>query len=67
MAKKKSIFECQNCGLQSSRWVGKCPSCNSWDSLIELNNQQIEFLKKSSQKVTSKQKAIAIPIYKHKR
>jgi DNA repair protein RadA/Sms len=60
VSKKKSFFECQNCGFQSSRWVGKCPSCNSWDSLVELTKEQIEFLKKSSKKVVSKQKAVAI-------
>ena len=49
MAKKKTLYECQNCGFQTPRWVGKCPSCNSWDSLLELNKEQIEYLKKSSQ------------------
>ncbi len=60
MAKKKSLFECQNCGFQSPRWIGKCPSCNSWDSLIELNSKQIEFLKKTSQTKNSFSKAIPI-------
>ena len=60
MAKKKSLFECQNCGFQSPRWVGKCPNCNSWDSLIELNEEQIEYLKKTSNKVTKSSKAIPI-------
>ena len=49
MAKKKTLYECQNCGFQTPRWVGKCPSCNSWDSLLELNKEQIDYLKKSSQ------------------
>jgi len=60
MAKKKSLYECQNCGFQTSGWVGKCPSCNSWDSLVELNKEQIEYLKKSNQIVTSKSKALPI-------
>ncbi len=60
MAKKKSLFECQNCGFQSPRWSGKCPSCNSWDSLIELNQEQIEYLQKSSSKNISDSKAIPI-------
>ncbi len=62
MAKRKTLFECQNCGFQTPRWVGKCPSCNSWDSLLELNEEQIEYLKKSSKNsnITSK----AIPITK---
>ena len=60
MAKKKTLFECQNCGFQTPRWVGKCPSCNSWDSLMELNSEQIEFLKETSNRVTSKSKAVPI-------
>ena len=60
MAKKKSLYECQNCGFQTSGWVGKCPSCNSWDSLLELNKEQVEYLKKTSTVVSSKTKALPI-------
>jgi len=35
MAKTKTIFVCQNCGYVSPKWVGKCPSCNSWNSFTE--------------------------------
>ncbi len=36
MAKQtKTIFVCQNCGAGSIRWVGRCPDCNSWNSMIE--------------------------------
>lgn len=35
MSKKHSIFYCQNCGSQSSKWLGKCPSCNEWNSFVE--------------------------------
>lgn len=35
MAKVKSIFTCQQCGYESPRWLGKCPSCNSWNSFVE--------------------------------
>ncbi|HIP61329.1 MAG TPA: DNA repair protein RadA, partial [Sulfurovum sp.] len=48
MAKKKTLFECQSCGFQTPRWMGKCPSCSEWESLIELNTQQIKFLKETS-------------------
>jgi len=48
MAKKKTLFECQVCGFQTPRWMGKCPSCNEWESLIELSAEQIKFLKESS-------------------
>jgi DNA repair protein RadA/Sms len=45
MAKKKVLFECQACGQQSSKWLGKCPSCGAWDEFVELSTQQIEVLK----------------------
>ncbi len=34
-AKKKTHFVCQLCGYQSSKWMGKCPNCKQWESLIE--------------------------------
>lgn len=33
--KTKTFFVCQNCGTQSPRWVGKCSSCESWNSFVE--------------------------------
>lgn len=30
-----TIFTCQNCGHQSPKWLGKCPECGEWNSLIE--------------------------------
>ena len=48
MAKTKTVFECQACGNQQSKWVGKCPQCGAWDSFLELNAQQIETLKEVS-------------------
>lgn len=35
MAKPKSVFCCQLCGFQSSKWLGKCPGCNNWNTLVE--------------------------------
>ncbi len=35
MAKVKTTFFCQNCGAQSARWIGKCPSCNEWNTYVE--------------------------------
>lgn len=35
MAKTRTIFLCQQCGSQQSRWFGKCPDCGTWDSLVE--------------------------------
>lgn len=35
MAKTKTVFFCQNCGAQSSKWVGKCPNCGEWNTYVE--------------------------------
>ena len=35
MARAKIIFACQNCGHQSPKWLGKCPDCNQWNTLVE--------------------------------
>src|SRR5260221_5906669 len=35
MAKVHSLFVCQQCGYESARWLGKCPSCESWNSFVE--------------------------------
>ncbi|MEG1497955.1 MAG: DNA repair protein RadA [Bacteroidales bacterium] len=33
--KTKTAFFCNNCGVQSSKWVGKCPSCGEWNTFTE--------------------------------
>ncbi|MBE9545945.1 MAG: DNA repair protein RadA, partial [Proteobacteria bacterium] len=35
MKKIKTTFFCQNCGYQSSKWLGKCPSCDEWNRFVE--------------------------------
>ena len=35
MAKTKTSYFCQNCGAQSARWIGRCPSCNEWNTYVE--------------------------------
>jgi len=35
MSKTKTSFFCQNCGAQSGKWIGKCPSCNEWNTYVE--------------------------------
>lgn len=43
MAKTKKIYVCSQCGYEASKWYGKCPGCNSWNTMsedvkIETNN-----------------------------
>ena len=35
MAKSKTVFVCNECGNESTKWLGKCPACNSWNSFYE--------------------------------
>lgn len=49
---QSSIFVCQQCGTEYSKWMGKCTSCNSWNSLVE----SVRLTGKSkSQKINHKQ------------
>ena len=42
MAKAKTIYACQSCGFQSPKWLGKCPDCNQWNSLVEERIERFE-------------------------
>ena len=66
MAKSKSIFICNICGEQSTKWLGKCPSCKGWntfeeETIIQLSPNQIitkeESLPVSINKISTKEKA----------
>ncbi|MBU4277122.1 MAG: DNA repair protein RadA [Proteobacteria bacterium] len=35
MAKKSTLFVCQTCGAAQPKWLGRCPACQSWDTLVE--------------------------------
>lgn len=35
MSKQKTVFYCQSCGYNSPKWLGKCPSCGTWNSFVE--------------------------------
>lgn len=44
MSKLRTGFFCQQCGYESAKWLGKCPSCNQWNSFVE------EVISKSAEK-----------------
>jgi DNA repair protein RadA/Sms len=46
MAKKKTVYECIECGYKSAKWMGKCPACGAWESFIEVSEGKS--VKKSS-------------------
>ncbi|WEK37255.1 MAG: DNA repair protein RadA [Candidatus Pseudobacter hemicellulosilyticus] len=35
MSKVKTAFFCSNCGYESAKWIGKCPSCGNWNTFVE--------------------------------
>jgi len=63
MAKSKTVFFCQNCGAQSPKWIGKCPSCGEWNTYIEeviqKENKGDHVAKLSSDKNKSKPQLIS--------
>ena len=36
MAKDKIAYVCSNCGQESAKWMGKCPSCGQWNTFKEI-------------------------------
>ena len=61
MAKVKSSFFCQNCGAQSPKWLGKCPSCGEWNTYVEeiLQKEDKPQWNSTSEQVANKPKAIS--------
>lgn len=61
MAKQKVIYECEACGKQEAKLLGKCPECGAWGSFVELKQSQINELKKIEKALSSsKQNAVCI-------
>jgi len=57
MAKTKTAYFCQSCGNESSKWVGKCPACGAWNTLVEeviakstKSNQRSEVVRSSNER-----------------
>ncbi|MDW8148527.1 MAG: AAA family ATPase [Roseiflexaceae bacterium] len=40
MTRVRTVFVCQQCGSQQSRWMGRCPDCGTWDSLVEQTERR---------------------------
>lgn len=71
--KKKTLYRCSNCGFESIKWLGKCPTCSSWNTLeeitVELKNTDSrtrqtskKSIKKLSEVVSSKSNRIVTGI-----
>jgi len=64
MAKTRSAYFCQSCGYESAKWLGKCPSCNQWNTfveeIIEKVNQSVPDWKAGSTSTQRSNKPAAI-------
>jgi DNA repair protein RadA/Sms len=40
--KNKAVFICQNCGFNSPKWLGRCPSCGEWNSFVEEIAEEVQ-------------------------
>ncbi|KGA98344.1 DNA repair protein RadA [Alkalihalobacillus alcalophilus ATCC 27647 = CGMCC 1.3604] len=59
MAKKKTKFVCQECGYESAKWMGKCPGCQGWNTMVEEFDQTAKSSSRSY--VTSANQGAAKP------
>lgn len=61
MAKGKmtSIFFCQSCGYESAKWMGQCPGCKAWNTMVEETVDRSEL--KNTGGVTRRQKSLSEP------
>ncbi len=69
MPKDKVMYVCENCGQESSRWIGKCPSCGQWNTFKEIrvaNSTGQQAAKSAAQHVRSKKTTDNAPIPLHK-
>ena len=62
MSKVKKAFFCKNCGYESTKWAGKCPSCNEWNSFIEEIIHKESAVSKQSWKETDSKNSKSIEI-----
>lgn len=60
MAKVKSAFFCQNCGYETPKWLGKCPSCSEWNTFVEelIQKQVPQVVAFSKSKESAKPQAL---------
>ena len=65
LMKLKTVYFCQNCGVQSPKWVGKCPSCNEWNTYVEEVVQKNEPGSASAIAKTSYYKKNSEPVLIH--
>jgi DNA repair protein RadA/Sms len=66
MAKDKIAYVCSNCGQESTKWIGKCPSCGEWNTFKEIHissNASYSGIKSASQSINEAFKSKVINIH----
>ena len=61
--KQKAIYCCQECGSQSPRWVGRCPSCEAWNSMVEEVTVKTTGLRGKTEPVSQPVLLTKVPLY----
>lgn len=64
MSKSRTIYFCQNCGNQSPKWIGKCPTCNEWNTYAEevVNKDEEKLKEKRGYAVKKSEQAVPVSI-----
>ncbi len=59
-AKKSTVFFCQECGFESSKWMGQCPGCKAWNSFVEetVNKNIVNTSGKKVSAISSKEPSV---------
>lgn len=66
--KEKTVFFCQECGYESSKWMGQCPGCRKWNTFVEERVQQGVSRMETGKKTTPKPMSIdEIPLKEEER
>jgi len=60
MAKLKTKFVCAECGTESPKWLGKCPGCGAWNSMVEEKETAVKTTGFTAQLPSTKEKPQAI-------
>lgn len=60
MSKQKTKFSCQECGYDSPKWMGKCPGCQSWNTMVEEIETVVRTQGMTSSIPKTKEKAVPI-------
>jgi len=61
MAKAKTKFFCQECGFETAKWLGKCTSCQAWNSFVEeMEITEVKTQGMNAPYLRSQEKAISI-------